>query len=232
MKAIIFYGPPGSGKGTQAKLLADEFSFFHFDTGDFLRKLLNDPKLRKNKTIRKERLLNESGKLNTPSFVLKILSRRVAELANLGQSVVFSGSPRTFFEAFGGGKTEGLADILEKRYGKKNISVFVLEIPEKESVKRNSARFVCSVCKTPLLNPDFQKKGFKFRICPFCGGKIIHRVDDNPSIIMTRLREYKERTEPILAELKKRKYEIHEINGALMPDQIHKRIISFLDDND
>jgi len=66
---------------------------------------------------------------------------------------------------------------------------------------------------------------YKLESCPFCGGKIIRRKDDNIKSIMERLNEYNNRTKPIFAELKKRKYKIFKIDGAPAPYKIHKTII-------
>lgn len=224
---IIFYGPPGSGKGTQAKLLADKFGFFHFDTGDFLRRLIHNPQLQGNRVIQRERRLNDTGKLQTPSFVLRVVSRRVKELLRLGQKIIFSGSPRTLLEAVGDSKRKGLIDILKDGYGKKNLFIFVLSIPEKVSIERNKDRLVCSVCKASLLGRKFAGK-IKFKKCPFCGGKIIKRIDDDKKVILTRLREYRERTELIFKELKARGYRIHKISGMPAPYRIHEKLLSYL----
>jgi adenylate kinase len=227
MMGVIFFGPQGSGKGTQAKLLADKFDFFHFDSGGYLRKILYNPKLQKNKIIRRERKLNEAGKLNTELWVTKIVSQRFKKLIDLGQSIVTEGFPRTLFETFGDKKTKGAIDVFEKGYGRNNIFIFVLNIPEKESIKRTTQRFICSICKAPLLSPKLLRLGrIKFKICPFCGGKIVHRVDDNRETIITRLREYKQRTQPIFKELERRKYKIYKIDGAPMPAEIHQKIIA------
>ncbi|KKP85420.1 MAG: Adenylate kinase, partial [Candidatus Nomurabacteria bacterium GW2011_GWA1_35_8] len=67
--AVILFGPPGSGKGTQAQLLADKLNLFHFDTGKYIRDILYNPKLKNNAAIKRERRLNESGQLNTSSWV-------------------------------------------------------------------------------------------------------------------------------------------------------------------
>ncbi len=223
MKAVIIYGPPGSGKGTQANLLAGKSGFSHLDTGEYLRNILHDPDSQKNKIILKERKLNDSGKLNTPSWVLKIIGQRVREISKLKKSIVFSGSPRTVFEALGDSKNKGMIKILEQAYGKKNIFVFLLEIPPSVSLKRNSKRSSCSVCKTVLL-----AKYNNLKSCPFCGGKIKRRQDDEKEIILTRLEEYRTRTLPIINELKRRKYHIIKISGLPAPYKIHKKITSYL----
>ncbi len=221
--AVIMYGPQGAGKGTQAELLANKFNLYHFDTGDFLRKLLYDSKNKNNKEIRKERKINESGNLNTPRFVLNAVKKRTQELAKLGQSLVYSGSPRTWFEAFGDDKNKGLFTVLEKIYNRKNIYIFILKISEKESIKRTISRFMCSVCGTPLM--AFYKSA---RFCPFCGGKIKQRKDDNLASIIERLKEYRERTQPIFKEFKKRKFKVIELGGAPAPYKIHQKILSYL----
>ncbi len=230
---IIIFGPQGSGKGTQAELLADRFGLFHFNAGDYLRRIIYDPKLQKNKIVKRERKLHEAGKLNTTSWVVKIFSQRFKELINLGQSIITEGSPRTVLEAFGDKKIKGIINIFKKGYGKRNIFVFILNIPEKESIKRNIKRLTCSVCKITLLSPDVlrqhgQTGNLKFKICPFCGGKVMHRKDDNKAVLLTRLKEYRERTQPIFKELKKRGYKIYKIDGTPMPYKIHQKIVSYL----
>lgn len=225
--AAIIYGPPGSGKSTQAELLSKELGIFHFDTGDFFRKVLysfDAENLKKlgisGQELLKERKLNESGNLNTPEWVLKVVSKKVKEFSKLDQSILLSGSPRTFLEAFGQNKDSGLMKILSEEYGKKNISIFVLKISETESVRRNLSRIVCSVCKNSFL----AKVGSS---CPICGGKVEHRKDDKKETMITRLKEYHSRTEPIFTELKKRGYKINFIDGVPAPYKVHQQILNF-----
>lgn len=236
--AVIIYGPPGSGKGTQAKLLSEKLNFFHFDTGDFLRNIFyGSMKIDVNKKeFEKEKKLNESGKLNTTSWILKIVSDKVKSIPELGHSVILSGSPRTLYEAFGDKTNNGLFHLLTEKYGKKNIFNLVLEIPERESIKRNSHRIVCSVCKTPLLGQMSNVKcspygrspvGRQMSACPFCGGKLKHRKDDKKEVIIGRLKEYRAMTEPIFKELKKRKFKIFKINGISAPYKVHEKILNY-----
>jgi adenylate kinase len=213
--AVMIMGAPGSGKGTQAELLSKKLDLFHFDTGRFLRKTLYSPQAKKDKEIQKERKLNEAGKLNTPSWVLKIVSERVKEISKLGQSVIFSGSPRTEFEAFGDGKNKGLIEVLEKEYGRKNMFVFNMDVSESESIKRNKKRMSCLVCGTPIMSGEKKAK-----LCPFCGGKLEARKDDSEEVIKLRLREYQNRTAPVLAGLKKSGYRVVKIDGRPLPYKI------------
>ena len=233
MIAIIIFGPPGSGKGTQAQLLAEKFNLVHFDSGNYLRQILYDPKNKKSKTIQMERKLNETGKINTPLWVLKIIADKIKKIEKLNESVVFSGSPRSTFEAFGDKKHKGLMKILEEFYGKKNIRIFILNISEKESIRRNSKRIVCSICRTPLLSQTSirpirlrQLADGADKSCPFCAGPLKSRFDDKKEIIVERLKEYQRRTFPIIKELKRKKYKIININGYQLPYKIHQKIIA------
>jgi adenylate kinase len=138
-QVVLFYGPPGAGKGTQAERAASDYGFFHFDTGKFVESLIRDPKLQKNKTVLKQKKLFLSGKLADPAWVGAEVKKRIKKMAKNGESLVMSGSPRTMEEAFflkGG----GVADSLIRNYGLENILIIFLNIPVSESVKRNSKR--------------------------------------------------------------------------------------------
>lgn len=208
--AIVLYGPPGSGKGTQANLLVDMLdNLVHFDTGKFLESTLHDPKLQKNTNIRRERKLFDNGILNTPSWVLGIVKKQVKELSAAGLSVVFSGSPRTMFEA------EGLVPLIEKEYGRKNVFVLNLDVRPEHSFTRNSKRLVCKICRRPLLTAYYPSKHPKH--CPVCGGPLYRRTLDILSTIKVRLEEYRNRTMPIFKYWKSHGYKVHKIDGRPAP---------------
>jgi adenylate kinase len=219
-KAIIVYGPPGSGKGTQANLLADKLGLIHFDTGKYIEQVINDPANQKNPIIQREKKNFDAGILCTPSWVLKIIRKKTEELAKADFGVVFSGSPRTLFEAFGDKKNKGLIEILEKNYGKKNITPILLKVSSKASIKRNSGRLVCSVCKLPVLAKSCVEKS-----CPLCAASFRRRSLDTPEVIKVRLKQYRERTAPILKELKKRGYKIYLVNGEPLPYKVFAEIL-------
>ena len=217
--AVIMYGPPGSGKGTQANLLADKLGLIHLDTGRFLEGLVHDPANKSNKVIQKERKLFDTGILMTPSFVLKEIAKKTKFIAKGDEGIVFSGSPRTLFEA------KGLIPVLEKLYGKKNIYPFVLKIKESVSIKRNSNRIICSICRAPLLTKFYPSKNPKY--CPICAGPFYKRTLDNKETMKIRLQEYRERTEPVLGYLKKRKYKVSQVDGELPPFLIFRKIYGY-----
>ena len=218
-KIILIYGAPGAGKGTQADLLAKTLGFYHFDTGKYIEQVINDSENIKNKAIQREKKIFDSGVLCTPFWVLKIVSNKSQMLMKAKVNIVFSGSPRTLFEAFGDKKNKGLMEVLEKNCGKKNIGVLSINVSPEDSIFRNSHRSVCSLCGAPVL---YKKNGVQS--CPFCDASLRKRSLDTPETIKIRLKEYENRTKPILAKLKKRGYKINKINGKSAPFEVFKEI--------
>jgi len=212
----MVFGPPGSGKGTQANLLAAKLGLIHFDTGKFLESIVYDPVRQKEKVAKRERRIFENGGLMTPSFVFREVKKAVTRICKAGWGVVFSGSPRTEYEV------KGLVPVLEKLYGRKNIFAFVLNVPPKESIARNSRRIVCSICRAPLLTAYYPSKNPKH--CPICGGKFYKRTLDNPETIKVRLKEYEERTEPVFKILVERGYHLVKVDGRPAPYRIFQNI--------
>ena len=219
-KVVIFLGAPSSGKGTQADLLLKKFGFYHFDTGKYGEQILHDPEKLKNKINRHERKNFDAGLLFTPSWTLKLVSEKTKELARAGLKIVFSGSPRTLYEAFGDKKVPGLFSVLEKEYGKKNIAILFIKTNPDTSIFRNINRLVCSVCATPVM----YQKGIKIKNCLLCGGHLKKRIFDNPEKMKVRLNEYTTRTEPIFAQLKKRGYNMKTINGEKLPFEMFEEV--------
>ncbi|KKU76758.1 MAG: hypothetical protein UY02_C0013G0014 [Candidatus Giovannonibacteria bacterium GW2011_GWB1_47_6b] len=93
-----------------------------------MEQVVNDPDNRNNPMIQEEKKLFDGGKLLTPSFVLKVTREKTIDVSKAGFSIVFSGSPRTMFEAFGDDKNRGLVDILDEQYGKENALFVLLDI--------------------------------------------------------------------------------------------------------
>jgi len=221
-KAVIIYGQPGSGKGTQAELLVRIHNFINFDTGRYLEKELHSTEANKSRLLIKEKKLFESGKLNTPSFVLNIVKRETKKLAALKENIVWSGSPRTLYEAFGDKKNKGLMQLLTQIFGKENIYIIFLKVKPQTSIQRNSTRKVCSVCGLQALAKS------KNLTCSLCDGKLTKRVLDKPEVIKIRIQEFEKRTLPIIKKLKESKFKIYQVNGELKPFQIYNQIKKIL----
>ena len=214
--AVALYGLPGSGKGTQANLVANKYGLVNFDTGRYLETLWYDPKRQNDPIVKRERKLFEEGKLNTPSFVLAEVAKAVSKLAKKGHGVVFSGSPRTMPEA------ETLIPLLEKLYGRDGVNFFLLDVDPRDTLERNGKRLLCSVCRTPLLVKYYPKGKAKY--CPACGGSLYKRSLDNIKIIPKRIEEYQTRTAPILKFLKKCGHKVIKVNGRPAPYLVFEKI--------
>lgn len=218
--AIVLYGPPGSGKGTQANLIADKLGVTHFDTGKFLEAVVHDPKRRKDKVIQRERKNFDTGILVTPSFTLREVVRETIRIGKCGLGIIFSGSPRTVYEA------KGLYPLFEKLYGKKNVHIFELKLSPADSIKRNSSRLVCHVCGYTLLTKYYPVK--KAKHCPVCAGAFYRRTLDTPEVIKVRLKQYHDRTEPIFEIVKKHGYKINRVDARPAPYRVLNEILRHL----
>lgn len=217
-QAVIIFGPPGAGKGTQAELLAKRHNFIHFDSGRYFENLLQSPEAKKSASLRREKRLFDTGELMDPDFVLKYSIGAAERIGGAGDSIVFSGSPRTEYEAFGKGRRRGLMAALSRIYGKKNVSVIELRVRPGTSLKRNGARRVCGFCGLPVL------AGAKGAVCAFCAAKTRTRTLDDPRIIKERLAEYARKTRPMVRDMKKQGYKIIAVNGDILPYRISRQI--------
>ena len=219
-KVIILFGSPGSGKGQQADLLADMRGLIHIDTGKLLRAILKDPEALKDPKTQKEKELNDAGILNTPAWVVEVLKKKIEAVAKLGYGIVFSGSPRTLYEA------QEIFPFLETLFGKEYIKIFYLNVPLEVAEERNRSRFVCGVCRRPLLAAYYPSKNPES--CPVCAGPLERRVDDDPEKFKTRSREYIERTKPAIDYAREHGFPIHEIDGTEAPFKVFQAIVKDL----
>jgi len=225
-KVVILMGPPGSGKGTQAELLAERLNLFHLETSKILEEKFREKTKGdiliegKKYSFSKEKKLWEAGKLCSPPFVTYLVIEKIKELKKARKNLVLSGSPRTLYEA------ERVIPVLEKLYGKKNIVCFFLEISPEETIFRNSHRRICELMRHPIL---YLKENEKLKRCPLDGSRLIKRGKlDKPDTIRVRLKEYKERTYPVIEYLKKRKIKIEKINGSPPPAIVFEEILKKL----
>ncbi len=208
---IIILGPQGSGKGTQAELLAKKFNLDHFDAGRALRQvtMLDTPlgkEIHEIITVRKELV---------PSRILEeVLRVRLADLPR-EQGIVFDGVPRNVEQA------EYFMEIL-REFGRKIDRVIFVEISKEESIKRIGKRFACEKCKEPMILKKDQPA-----VCPKCGGKLKQRADDTKEGIEKRLKIYAEETMPVI-EFFEKKNLVSRINGEQAVEKVFEEIIKKL----
>jgi len=226
-KIVIIMGAPGSGKGTQAELVSDKLSLYYIETSKIIES--NIMKIKGNETIvingkkyslKQEKTNWETGILNNPLMVSFWMKEKIKQLADEGESLILAGSPRTMPEA------EELIPFLKKLYGAKNIKVVLLDISAKESIFRNSHRKICKLMRHPIL---YSQETNKLKSCPLDGSKLLKRKGlDDPKTIIIRLKQYKDRTLPVMSYLKKQGISVKKINGSPAPTIVFKNILKAL----
>lgn len=216
--AVILIGPPGSGKGTQAELLAEKFGLIHFETSKVLDEKLNNADSN-DEVLMHEKKIRAAGELNSPELVVEWALEKIEELAKKGLGLVFSGSPRTLYEA------EHEMSVIEELYGNDSIKVIHLNLSKEESVRRNSSRRICKASRHSI--PDFPM--FKdIKTCPKDGSELITQNFDTPETIGVRYEVYLRRTQPILSFLQERGYNILEIEGEQPIEDVFGEILKGL----
>src|SRR3989344_7675466 len=185
---IIFFGPPGTGKGTIAQYINRKFGFVHISSGDLLR----DEVKKKTKIGREIAPLIKDGKLVEDEIIANIVSKKAKKLSKAG--FILEGYPRNLNQAA----------MFDKFLKEKKIKIdFVLNIDseEKKIIERLSARRQCISCKR-IFGLDVPPK--KQGICDDCEGELILRDDDKPEVVKYRLELYKVLTEPVIAYFEKK----------------------------
>jgi len=211
---IIVLGPQGSGKGTQAKMLAEKFNLEHIEMGKFLREVAKtDTDLGRqiHKTI------NIQGKLVDDKVLKKVLHIKFADIPR-EQGIVFDGVPRRKDQL------EYFEDAM-KEFGRKIDAVLNIFISDEEAIKRISKRRICKKNQHVLiLGKNVQSEGDK---CPICESEIIQRVDDTPERIKTRLGIYHKDTQEVL-DFYKTKGALIEIDGTPSIEEVSREILEKL----
>lgn len=220
LKVVIIYGPPGSGKGTQARKAAEYFNLEHFDTGQVIEKIVHNPDLQDDPIIQREKKNFETGKLCTPEWITEIIKEEIKRIYDSGKGLAFSGSPRTLYEA------KEVIPLLEELYSKENIYVLKIEVKPETSIFRNSHRRVCKKCGFSLV---YSPENEKLEKCPKCSGQLVKRVLDKPEVINVRLKEFEQRTEPIYKLLEEKGIRIIDIDGEPSVEEVSKNILKALE---
>ena len=187
---VIFLGPPGAGKGTQAQSLAKEWGVPHVATGDMLREAV----AAKTPLGLEAKRHMDAGALVPDDVVIGLVGERLAQ-PDAKAGVVLDGFPRTVAQA------EAL-DALFARAGLTLDRVIFFDVSRAELLRRLTGRRVCRACgQTFHLVSAPPKVGGK---CDVCGGELYQRTDDSEATVTTRLDVYEKQTSPLLVYYRSR----------------------------
>ena len=209
-RAVIFLGPPGSGKGTQAKVLAAKYGVPHLSTGDMLREHVAKGTM----LGLKAKPIMERGELVPDSLVLKMVAERI-ERPDCSQGFVFDGFPRTVAQA------KYLGEML-KYHGFKQPFVLHLIIGHALLIRRLTGRRTCKVGGEIYNIYDRPPK--VEGICDNDGGELIQRPDDREEVIRQRLLAYEKQTSPLVNYYRRLGF-LHEIDASKSVPEVEQEIM-------
>ncbi len=210
---LILFGPPGVGKGTQAKLLSEEFGVPHISTGDMLRLAVAEG----TELGKKAKAIMDAGQL-VPDDVMIGIVREVLSSAKVKNGFLLDGFPRTVEQA------KALA-VLFDELQIKNYKVIHFQFNDGEIVRRLSARVMC-VNDGNIYN-KFTDAVTTETPCPACGGKLIQRIDDAEETVRRRLGIYHSTTEPVIDFFEKRGV-IVKVDGMASIEHVNQEIKSLV----
>lgn len=203
---LILLGPPGAGKGTQAKRLEEAHGFPQISTGDMLR----DARQRGTDLGNQAANYMDAGELVPDDVVIGIVEERLTR-DDVADGFVLDGFPRTVDQA------EALAEMSVSIDAALNI-----EVPEDEVVRRLSGRMNCPSCGA-LYHEEFDPPETT-DVCDVCGHEGLEtREDDRPEVVRERLQQYRQKTQPLIDFYRKRGL-LKAIDGEGEPEEVAERI--------
>ncbi len=214
---IILLGPPGAGKGTQAKILERKYGMIQLSTGDMLRAAVaaGTPLGRKVKE------LMDSGGLVSDDIMISLIGERISQ-PDCARGCILDGFPRTTAQA------EALDKMLAER-GLKIDHVIEMKVDEDALVKRITGRYTCAKCGEGYH--DEFKRPKKEGVCDVCGStEFVRRPDDNPETVKARLAAYREQTAPILPFYREKGI-LRTVDGMASMEEVSRQIEAVLNGN-
>jgi adenylate kinase len=203
---IIFLGPPGAGKGTQAERLAEDLKIKKISTGDILREAV----AKGTELGQRSKSYMERGELVPDEIILGIIE----EAINDEEGFILDGFPRNINQA------KALDEMLSRK-GLNITHVIFLDVPDEEIIKRIAYRRVCLNCGTVynlIFNPPKEDE-----ICNNCGSKLVQREDDREEVVRKRLEVYRDSTEALVKIYEERGV-LRRINGVGDREEVFRRI--------
>lgn len=210
---LILLGPPGAGKGTQAKRVIEEFDIPHISTGDIFRKNIKE----KTELGQKVEGLLAQGKLVPDELTIEIVWDRLDQ-EDCKNGFLLDGFPRTIPQA------EALDEGLAKR-GLKLDRVLNIDVDKDSLVKRLSGRRVCPSCGASynIDNNPTKVEG----ICDACQTPVIQREDDKEQTVLDRIKVYDSQTKPLVDFYNKQDL-VFTVDGTLPIDEITNKLVTEL----
>lgn len=180
---LILFGPPGVGKGTQAKILSAKLMIPQISTGDMLREAVTQS----TEIGKQAKAILDAGRLVSDKIMIEII-RDVLKSEKCKNGFILDGFPRTVPQA------EGLSFLLVQ-LGQKIDHVINMEVDEKEIIRRLGKRLTCRKCEK-IFSIEINKLN-DLQNCPACGGELYQRDDDKPDTVLKRLHVYSQLTAPV-----------------------------------
>ncbi len=212
---IILLGPPGAGKGTQAKALAQKLKLPHISTGDILRQNVSQ-----GTSLGKQAMdFMNRGALVPDELVTQMLKKRVSH-PDVKKGFILDGYPRNINQA------KALDDILKEMNTSIGLVIY-LDASEPVIIQRLSGRLVCSVC-----GANFHTKNMPPKInltCDNCQGKLYQRSDDKPETIKRRLQVYLEESSPVI-QYYKDKNRFYSLSADVDKDLVLNKIVNLAEE--
>ena len=215
MSNLIFFGPPGAGKGTQAKKLVGERGIPQISTGDILRSHRREG----TDLGRKAQEYMDQGLLVPDDLVIDMVDDRLGK-DDAQDGYVLDGFPRTVAQAV------ALDDLLSRR-GSSIEKVLVLKVPDENIVDRIIGRRMCKQCGS-VFHMEFSPPAVE-GVCDACGGELYLRADDTEEKVRVRLNEYAHNTAPVAAYYEQRGI-VRGVDGVGDIDEVYSRLVAALED--
>ena len=199
---LVMLGPPGAGKGTQARQLRRRWDIPHISTGAMLREAVQAG----TPLGREVAVIMESGGLIDDEVITRVVTERLAQ-GDTHSGFLLDGFPRTISQA------QALDRLVD---GRAPLIVIDIVLSEAEVIRRLASRMVCAECGTNATGEGER--------CHDCGGPLVPRADDREQVVLNRLKVYRDQTEPLVRYYGERPTYCR-IDGARLPDDVTDDII-------
>ena len=211
---LILLGPPGAGKGTQAKRLEQKYGLVQLSTGDMVRAAIASGSA----LGQRVKAIYDAGRLVPDAIIIDMIAERIAA-PDCARGFILDGFPRTVPQA------EALDRMLDER-GQALDYVILMEVDEPALVERIAGRFTCRKCGASY-HERFHRPAAE-GVCDACGSPdLVHRADDRPEAVATRLEAYRNQTAPILPYYRDRGI-LRTVDGMAEIDEVTRQIEAVL----